>query len=320
MIIEIEGLSKNYGNAVALKSISLRIEAGGVVGILGPNGAGKTTLVEILEGLRTATSGRVSVLGMDPARQARALRELIGVQLQATNFIEELTPLETLRLFAAFFKKSLPPGEVLERVKLSDRATSRNSVLSGGQRQRLAIAMALINDPELIILDEPTSGLDPGARREMHAHIADLRTSGKTVLLSTHYVEEAEKLCDRVILLRAGEIIADSSPAELIARAGGGAAPGVSIVLAGEMDAKPLLRAGATEQVREGSQRRFNFADARRAIPALHSVLLDSGVSLVDLEMRRPSLEDVYLDLIGEPDQEKDDDQKKEDRQKGEGA
>ena len=137
MIIEIEGLSKNYGNAVALKSINLRIEAGGVVGILGPNGAGKTTLVEILEGLRTATSGRVSVLGMDPARQARALRELIGVQLQATNFIEELTPLETLKLFAAFFKKSLPPGEVLERVKLADRATSRNSSLSGGQRQRL---------------------------------------------------------------------------------------------------------------------------------------------------------------------------------------
>jgi ABC-2 type transport system ATP-binding protein len=320
MIIEIEALSKNYGNAVALKSISLRIEAGGVVGILGPNGAGKTTLVEILEGLRTATSGRVSVLGMDPARQARALRELIGVQLQSTNFIEELTPFETLKLFAAFFKKSLPAGEVLERVKLADRATSRNSALSGGQRQRLAIAMALINDPELIILDEPTSGLDPGARREMHTHIANLRTSGKTVLLSTHYVEEAEKLCDRVILLRAGEIVADSSPAELIARAAG-ATTGVSIVLAGEIDAKLLLRAGATEQVREGSQRRFNFADARRAIPALHSVLLDPSVSLVDLEMRRPSLEDVYLELIGDPDQQKDDRREKEDQQeKGEGA
>src|SRR5215472_10621484 len=138
MIIEIEHLSKNYGNTVALKDLSLRIEAGGVVGILGPNGAGKTTLVEILEGLRSPTSGQVSVLGMNPARQARALREMIGVQLQSTNFIEELTPLETLRLFAAFFRKSLPPGKILEEVKLTDKATSRNSSLSGGQRQRLA--------------------------------------------------------------------------------------------------------------------------------------------------------------------------------------
>jgi ABC-2 type transport system ATP-binding protein len=319
MIIEIQGLSKNYGNAVALKSINLGIEAGGVVGILGPNGAGKTTLVEILEGLRTATSGRVSVLGMDPARHARALRELIGVQLQSTNFIEELTPLETLKLFAAFFKKSLPPGEVLERVKLADRATSRNSSLSGGQRQRLAIAMALINDPELIILDEPTSGLDPGARREMHTHIANLRVAGKTVLLSTHYVEEAEKLCDRVILLRAGEIVADASPAQLVARAAGPTV-GVSIVLAGEIDAKPLLQAGATEQVREGTQRRFTSADARRAIPALGRVLQDPGVSLTDLEMRRPSLEDVYLDLIGGPDEQREDEQKEDQQKKGEGA
>jgi ABC-2 type transport system ATP-binding protein len=319
MIIEIEGLSKNYGNTVALKSINLRIEAGGVVGILGPNGAGKTTLVEILEGLRTASSGRVSVLGMDPARQARALRELIGVQLQSTNFIEDLTPLETLKLFAAFFKKSLPPREVLERVKLSDKASKRNSTLSGGQQQRLAIAMALINDPELIILDEPTSGLDPGARRDMHTYIANLRASGKTVLLSTHYVEEAEKLCDRVILLRTGEIVADASPAQLIAQATG-PTTGVSIVLAGEMDAKPLLRAGATEQVREGSQRRFTSADVRRAIPALARVLVDPGVSLVDLEMRRPSLEDVYLDLIGGQDEQREDEQKEDQQKKGEGA
>jgi len=300
MIIEIERLSKSYGNTVALKDLSLRIEAGGVVGILGPNGAGKTTLVEILEGLRSATSGQVSVLGMNPARQARALRERIGVQLQSTNFIEELTPLETLKLFAAFFKKSLPPGKVLEEVKLTDKATSRNASLSGGQRQRLAIAMALINDPELIILDEPTGSLDPGARREMHTHISNLRLSGKTVLLSTHYVEEAERLCDRVILLRGGEVVADGSPAQLISRAAAGPSAGISMVLTGEMDPQPLLQAGAAEQPQDGRQRRFTSTDARTVIPALGKVLRDPQVSLVDLEMKRPSLEDVYLDLIGD--------------------
>jgi len=299
MIIETADLRKSYGNTVALKGISLRVEAGGVVGLLGPNGAGKTTLVEILEGLRTASSGQVSVLGLDPALHARSLRELIGVQLQSTAVPDELTPLETLKLFAAFYKKSLPAMEVLERVKLTDKSKSRNSSLSGGQRQRLAIAMALINDPELIILDEPTSGLDPAARREMHTYISNLRVSKKTVLLSTHYIEEAEKLCDRVILLRAGEVVADGSPAQLIARATSATA-GISIVLAGELNAKPLIQAGAVEQPQEGGQHRFTSSNPRAAIPALGQLLQDPRVSLIDLEVKRPSLEDVYLDLMGE--------------------
>jgi len=299
MIIETADLRKSYGNTVALKGISLRVEAGGVVGLLGPNGAGKTTLVEILEGLRTGSSGKVSVLGLDPARHARSLRELIGVQLQSTAVPDELTPLETLKLFAAFYKKALPATEVLERVKLTDKSKSRNSSLSGGQRQRLAIAMALINDPELIILDEPTSGLDPAARREMHTYISNLRVSKKTVLLSTHYIEEAEKLCDRVILLRAGEVVADGSPAQLIARATSATA-GISIVLAGELNAKPLIQAGAVEQPQEGGQHRFTSSNPRAAIPALGQLLQDPRVSLIDLEVKRPSLEDVYLDLMGE--------------------
>jgi ABC-2 type transport system ATP-binding protein len=298
MIIETQELSKRYGNTVALKGLSLSIEAGGVVGLLGPNGAGKTTLVETFEGLRAPSAGRVSVLGLDPTKETRALKERIGVQLQSTAVPLELTPLETLRLFGAFFRKSLKPAEVLERVGLTGKMKSRNSTLSGGQRQRLAIAMALINDPELIILDEPTGGLDPLARQEIHSYIKDLRTAKRTVLLSTHYIEEAEKLCDRVILLRAGEIVADGSPSELVSRATGAAM--LSITLAGEFDPSPLLRAGATREGSGGENQRFNAADPLAAIPALAELLRNSQARIADLQMKRPSLEDVYLSLMGE--------------------
>jgi ABC-2 type transport system ATP-binding protein len=298
MIIQIENLSKDYGDTRALKGISLAIEAGGTVGLLGPNGAGKTTLVETLEGLRSPSSGRVSVLGMDPTREALALRERIGVQLQSTAVPEELTPLETLRLFGAFFQRSLPPMEVLERVGLSEKVRSRNRALSGGQRQRLAIAMALVNDPELIILDEPTSGLDPVGRREVHRYISDLRASKRTVLMSTHYIEEAEKLCDRVILLRAGEVVADGSPFELVSRSAGAAV--LSIAVGGEFDQAPLLQAGAVSHGRDGDCYRFTAAEPKAAIRALGELLQGAGVVLADLQMKRPSLEDVYLDLMGD--------------------
>jgi ABC-2 type transport system ATP-binding protein len=297
MIIETRDLSKQYGATRALKGINLGIEAGGVVGLLGPNGAGKTTLVEILEGLRAPSSGRVSVLGLDPTRQARSLKERIGVQLQSTAVPPELTPLETLHLFSGFFAKSLEPTAVLERVGLTGKIKSRNSTLSGGQSQRLAIAIALINDPELIILDEPTSGLDPVARHEIHSYIADLRASERTVLFSTHYIEEAEKLCDRVILLRAGEVVADGSPSELVSR---NTAATVSIVLRGDFDASPLLRAGAVSEGRDGEYNRFAAAEPKAAILALAELLRKPGVTLVDLHMKRLSLEDFYIGLMGE--------------------
>jgi len=297
MTIEVSRLSQRYGQTVALKDVTLSIDAGTVVGILGPNGAGKTTLVETLEGLRQPTSGSVSVLGLDPTRQSRELHERIGVQLQSTAVPDALTPLETLRLFAAFFRKSLPPSEVLERVRLTDRAKVRNDKLSGGQRQRLAIGMALINDPELVLLDEPTSGLDAAARREIHGYIAELRGSSRTVLLTTHYIEEAEKLCDRVIVMKAGEVIGDGSPAELIARAG---APTLSIVLRGTLDPEPFVQAGVLARAREGETHAFTLADPRAAAIALGTVLQNPHVTLVDLQMRRPTLEDVYLRLMGD--------------------
>jgi len=298
MIIQLDNVSKRYGKTTALHGISLKIAAGGIIGLLGPNGAGKTTLVEIIEGLRTPCTGRVSVLGLNPTCQAKALRELIGVQLQSTAVPQELTPLETLRLFAALFHTALSPAELLQRVGLADKARSRNATLSGGQRQRLAIALALINDPELVILDEPTSGLDPAARCEIHDYIAALRSAQKTVLLSTHSVAEAEQLCDRVILLRAGEVVADGSPLELIRQASRSLK--LSIVLSGEFDPAPLLRASAVLEERHGAYQRFSATDLRAVTVALGVLLQAPGVSLVELQTNRPKLEEVYLTLTAE--------------------
>jgi ABC-2 type transport system ATP-binding protein len=296
-VIDVRELSKRYGETVALENVSLTIGAGGVVGLLGPNGAGKTTLVETLEGLHAPTSGSVSVLGFNPSRQARALRERIGVQLQHTALPQELTPFETLRLFGAFFRKSLPPAQVLEHVQLADRATVRNDRLSAGQRQRLAIGLALINDPDLVILDEPTEGLDVAARREIHTYIAEFRRSGRTVLLTTHYLEEAERLCDRVILLRAGHVIADGRPTDLAAASG---PTTLEIVLRGGVDPEPLLAAGAVVTPSDGQDLRFTTDDPRAGLTALGRLLHDRAVALVDVRLRRPTLEDVYLRLMAD--------------------
>lgn len=298
MIIEVDHLSKTYGVTTALKDVNLGIQAGQVVGLLGPNGAGKTTLVETLEGLRCPTSGKVSVLGFDPFRQARSLRDRIGVQLQSTAIPAELTPVETLKLFSAFFSRSIDPWQVLQRVGLEKKIRLRNRTLSSGQQRRLAIAMALINDPELIILDEPTSGLDPIARREIHAYIADLKILKRTVFLSTHSIEEAEKLCDRVILLRSGEVVADGSPLELTSRAAG--ATSLFIVIEGDFDPEPLLRAGASVEESDGPRTTFVAANPKAAVVALGELLQKSRATVVEIRMKRPSLEDFYLSLMGE--------------------
>jgi ABC-2 type transport system ATP-binding protein len=297
VVIEIENLSKEYGAVRALKGVSLCIE-GGVMGRLGPNGAGKTTLVEIIAGLRSPSSGRISVLGMDPTRRSEALRERIGVQLQSTALPQELTPLETLRMFGSFYRKALPPKEVLERMGLSDKAKSRNSTLSGGQQQRLAIGMAIVHDPDLILLDEPTSGLDPIARRDIHARITDLRSGGRTVLLTTHYVEETETLCDRVLFLREGSVAAEGRPGELVAQARGNST--IWLAIDGDLDPTLLLHAGAVAQGREGEYFRFLTPDPTAAILALGETLKSHQGTLLDVRMKRPNLEDVYLDIMGD--------------------
>ena len=298
MLIEIEKLVKEYDGHRALAGVDLAIAAGGTVGLLGPNGAGKTTLVEILEGLREPTSGRATVFGLDPRRDAKALRLKIGVQLQATALPQELRVSEVLRLYAALYPRTLAPRAVLEQVELTGKERALVRTLSGGERQRLALALALLHDPELLILDEPTAALDPVARRGVHAIVERLAAAGKTVVLTTHYIEEAEKLCKRVILLRQGEVVADGSPFELIGRAAGVST--LWIEVDGPFDVGLLEAAGAVAQGREGRHLRFSVADPGAVNVALGDLLRAGGGKLVDLRMRRPTLEDVYLEWMGE--------------------
>jgi len=297
MAIVIEQLRKSYGDTHALRGIDLEIEPGGVTGLLGPNGAGKTTLVEILEGLRERTSGRVSVLGLDPSRDGKALKQRIGVQLQSTAMPLDLTARELLEMYAAFYPRAVPVADVLRRVGLDAKANTLNRALSGGQQQRLALGIALVHDPELLILDEPTAGLDPAARRALHEVIREFHRSGRTVILTTHYIEEAEDLCDRVIVIRSGEIVADGTPFELVGRAAG--ASTLWIEVSGPFDPRPLEAAGAAHHGLEGTHHRFTTTDPAAVIVALGEILRSQQVTLTDLRMKRPVLEDVYLELVG---------------------
>jgi len=302
MTIRIRSLTKTYGDTEALRGIDLDIESGGVFGLLGPNGAGKTTLVEILEGLRTPTAGEVTVLGLDPTRQGLALQQRIGAQLQSTHIPADLTAFEVLRLFASFYDRSLPVDEVLERVNLQGKARELTRNLSGGQKQRLAIGMALIHDPDLLIFDEPTSGLDPAARRQLHEIILDLKERDRTVILTTHYIEEAEKLCQRVVIVNRGSVVADGTPLDLVAGSEGKST--IYIEVDGPFDPGPLLAAGAEDQGRRGNHYRFATSDPAATVVALGEVLRSQNVALTDLHMRRPTLEDVYLELVDDSDVE----------------
>jgi ABC-2 type transport system ATP-binding protein len=300
MIVDVRGLTKNYGDVHALRGIDVSIAAAGqIVGLLGPNGAGKTTFVEILEGLRSATAGSLSVLGLDPQDAPAALRARLGVQLQSTAFMQDLTVLETLRLYGALYPQlRLKPDtmSVLKRVDLVDKAGATVRGLSGGQRQRLALALAMLHDPDLYILDEPTSGLDPIARRQIHDILLSLKRDGKTVLLSSHYLDEIEMLADRVIILSAGRIVADGTPLDLLARAAG--ASTLWIDVSGPIDPERLIPQAAFEG-RDGPLLRYRTADPTAAIVGLADSLRASNAQLADLRLKRPSLEDVYLQLVG---------------------
>ena len=295
--IDVRALRKSYGRLQALRGIDLSIAGGGqIVGLLGPNGAGKTTFVEILEGLRAASSGTVAVLGLDPALAPSELRARIGVQLQTTAFVPELTVTETLRLYAALYPRSLAPAKVLSRVDLVDKAKALVRTLSGGQRQRLAIALAMLHDPALFILDEPTSGLDPIARRQIHDILKTLRRDGKTILLSSHYLDEVETLADRVVILSAGEVVADGTPLELLARGSGSSTLWVAV--SGPVNASGLVP-GANFEGSDGPLFRYRTDDPTAAIVGLAESLRVSGARLDDLRLKRPTLEDVYLQLVG---------------------
>ncbi len=296
--ITVDHLAKRYGSFTAVEDVSFGVPAGQVTALLGPNGAGKTTIIEILEGYLRPSGGQVRVLGADPFRGGRAWRARIGLVLQSTSLDLQLTVSEALGLFGALFPRPRPAGEVLAQIGLVSDAGTRIGALSGGQRRRVDLGLAIIGQPEVLFLDEPTTGLDPEARRRLWTVIEDLAASGTTVLLTTHYLEEAQHLADRVIVLSEGRIVADATPDGL--RASGGAPviryhlpPGVR---AGDLP--PVLLASLD---REHGVVSLPSSDVTGDLEALVIWARRSQVDLTGLEVAPPSLEDVYLALTSEP-------------------
>ena len=294
-VVIVEGLRKDYGSVPAVDGLSFAIEPGEVFALLGPNGAGKTTTVEILEGHRRRTGGSVSVLGFDPQTGGRPFRERIGIVLQEAGFDEEFTVRELVVMYSRLYPRYRDPDEVIERVGLTDKARARTKTLSGGQRRRLDLALGLVGDPELLFLDEPTTGFDPSARRRAWDLIASLRDLGTTILLTTHYMEEAERLADRVAVIQAGRLIALDTPEGLV-RAEGAAAV-ISFVLPDGLTAGALPAIGLGRPRANGAQVDIRSGDPTRDLNVLTGWAVEQGIQLEGLSMGRPTLEDVYLDL-----------------------
>jgi ABC-2 type transport system ATP-binding protein len=287
----------------AVRGLDLTVELGECFGLLGPNGAGKTTTIEIIEGLIDATSGDVEVLGMRWGGRDTAIKERLGISLQETKLSEKLTVIETITLFRSFYQRGPSPEEVLRRVSLEEKADARVGKLSGGQRQRLAVACALVGDPDLLFLDEPTTGLDPQSRRQLWDLIRDFRSSGRTVLLTTHYMDEAERLCDRVAIVDHGKVIALGSPRELIARLGGEHVVEFALGTdnrAPELAPELLQGLPSTQSVRrEAGHYLLAVSEPHVALPALLAWLQQAGHELASLSTRHASLEDVFVALTG---------------------
>jgi ABC-2 type transport system ATP-binding protein len=302
-IVQANGLVKRYGKQTAVDGVSFEIRRGEIFGILGPNGAGKTTTLEMIEGIRAPDGGQAIVDGLDVRRQKRAVHERIGVQLQGTTLFELLTVRETLTLFGNLFPSHLAPDELLRRVNLEERARAFPEDLSGGQRQRLALALALINDPKLLFLDEPTTGLDPQSRRMLWDLIRQLRADGKTIVLTTHFMDEAQLLCDRLAIMDQGKIIAQGTPDALIATLGASATvecrvkagPAGGSVSQDELAALP----GVTGMAPDVERTVLYTDDAERTLVALLQLAAQRGATVEHLQIHAPTLEDLFLKLTG---------------------
>ncbi len=296
--ISVSGLRKSYGNFEAVRGIDFEVAKGEVFGLLGPNGAGKSTTIEILEGLRTRSAGEVRVLGFDPAIDVRAIKDRIGVCLQATNLPEKIRLHEAMTLFASFYSRNVDSDKLLARLQLTEKRNAFYSTLSGGQKQRLALALAMINDPQLIFLDEPTTGLDPQVRGEIHKLIVELRGNHNSLILTTHYIEEAERLCDRVAIIDKGQIVAIGSPAALIAQTFPTST--IEIQLDRSMTGEPPLQPDE-KLTTDAARTNLKIASPRppRTIVEIVKWIDQSGLGLVDIHLKRPTLEDVFLELTG---------------------
>src|SRR5579864_9259145 len=297
-ILQVENLVKRYGDVEAVRGVSFSVEEGEVFGLLGPNGAGKTSTIEILEGLRDPDGGKISVCGLNPQTQSQELKHEIGASLQSTSLPDKLRVMEALRLFSSFYKRGRKPEDLLKRFGLEEKRNAFYGQLSGGQKQRLALAMALVNDPRVLFLDEPTAGLDPQVRREIYDIIEELKREKKTIVLTTHYIEEAEKLCDRVAIVDQGKVIATGTPRQLKERSANttrievrlakAASNGVLKNLDGVVDARQL-----------GDVYVLHCLKTAPAIVALVKHLEAENNELVSLEIATPSLEDVFIELTG---------------------
>src|ERR1051326_2690111 len=299
-VIQVQALEKRYDKVEAVKGIDFHVAAGEVFGLLGPNGAGKTSTMEILEGLRPRSGGQALVLGFDPDRQTQQLKDRIGVCLQATNLPAKIRVHEALELFASLYSRSLSPEQLLKRLQLTEKRAAFYDTLSGGQKQRLAPAPALVNDPQFLFLDEPTTGLDPQIRLEIHNLIEQMKGEGRTVVLSTHYIEEAERLCDRVAIIDEGKIIAMATPREL--QKNSQERSRIDIVTAQPLNGSALPQwpeALESKLAEDGRSLTVYSGRPARTLFEIMKWLDQQGLQLEDVQLKKPTLEDVFVELTG---------------------
>jgi ABC-2 type transport system ATP-binding protein len=312
--LSLSGLRKTFGDVVAVDHLDLEVLRGECFGLLGPNGAGKTTTIEICEGLTEPDAGSVTLLGLSWKTAAKVLRHRIGIQLQETQFPDKLTVEETLRLFRSFFHRGITVDEAIRIAQLEEKRTARVGTLSGGQKQRLAMACALVGDPELLFLDEPTTGLDPQARRHLWDLVDDLKRAGRTIILTTHYMDEAERLCDRVGIMDHGRIIALGTPAQLIASVGGDHIVEFAVMRSdvmrsdavrsdaarGDLDVAPLKEIPGVQSHRvDAGLHQLSVKDLHTTVPRIFSALAAMGLHLSEFRTHSASLEDVFVGLTG---------------------
>lgn len=296
----IHGLRKSFGDAIAVNGLDLEVRRGECFGLLGPNGAGKTTTIEICEGLTLPDAGTVQMLGRNWTQHAGELRQRIGVQLQETQFPDKLTVEETIALFRSFFLRPLTVEQAIMMTQLQEKRRSRVGGLSGGQKQRLAMACALVGDPELLFLDEPTTGLDPQARRNLWALVDELKLNGRTIILTTHYMDEAERLCDRIAVMDHGRTIATGTPKELVASVGGEQIVEFAVASGVQLDAAMFTNISGihSHQVRSG-RHELTVSDFHTTAPRILETLTAHGLSLLEFQTHSTTLEDVFVSLTG---------------------